>query len=277
VRGNLLGIDDFAYCDEETNTPFISITFGSRPDLDGDPGLLTFSDGTEYSGNPLTFQSGQTITFPYPASLTTPLTLTYAIFGETATAVVELPEECPPSATTTTSTVPASTTTSSTTTSTEPSTTTTSTTLPETFTFGAAGTVCVEEVPTIRITFQNLFPDLAGQTGTLTMRDANGNVISTQPLVYAPGTTVDILYPGTSVNADGSIADVPGWNLNDDGFWVQDPSDAYLREGVTLTYTVNPTAGPVLITYPPESSACANPDGPFPRGVVPPGVLPPTL
>ena len=73
----------------------ISITFGSRPDLDGDPGLLTFSDGTEYSGNPLTFQSGQTIVFPYPASLTTPLTLTYAIFGETATAVVNAPGGLP--------------------------------------------------------------------------------------------------------------------------------------------------------------------------------------
>ena len=95
VRGSLLGIDDFAYCDEETNTPQISITFGNRPDLDGDPGLLTFSDGTEYSGNPLTFQSGQTITFPYPASLTTPLTLTYSIFGETATAVVTLPRGLP--------------------------------------------------------------------------------------------------------------------------------------------------------------------------------------
>jgi hypothetical protein len=118
-------------------------------------------------------------------------------------------------------------------------------------------------VPTIRITFQNLFPSLAGQTGTLTMRDVNGNIVSTQPLVYQPGTTVDILYPGTDVNPDGSVANVPGWNLVD-GFWIPDPSDAFLREGVTLTYTVNPTAGPVPISYPPESSACANPPGPFP-------------
>jgi hypothetical protein len=119
-------------------------------------------------------------------------------------------------------------------------------------------------VPTIRITFQNLFPSLAGLTGTLTMTDVNGNPVSSQPLVYAPGQTVDILYPGTAVNPDGSIADVPGWLLNSDGFWVLDPSDAYLRDGIQLTYTVNPTAGPVLVTYPPESSACANPDGPFP-------------
>jgi len=140
----------------------------------------------------------------------------------------------------------------------------------------------VQEVPTIRINFLNQFPSLAGQTGTLTFTSAaTGAVVDVQSLVYQPGTTVDILYPGTSVNSDGSIADVPGWNLNSDGFWVQDPSDAFLRQGVFLTYTVNPTAGPVLVTYPPESSACANPNGPFPPGtpVITPGVpvlLPPT-
>jgi LPXTG-motif cell wall-anchored protein len=122
----------------------------------------------------------------------------------------------------------------------------------------------VTEVPTIRIVFQNQFPSLAGVTGTLTMRDINGNVVSTQPLVYQPGATVDILYPGTRVNADGSIADVPGWNLVG-GFWVRDPSDAFLREGINLTYTVNPTAT-AFVTYPPESANCANPDGPFPPG-----------
>jgi len=82
------------------------------------------------------------------------------------------------------------------------------------------------------------------------------------------------------VNPDGSVADVPGWILNSDGFWILDPSDEILRQGISLTYEVNPTAGPVLVTYPPESSACANPDGPFPPGtpVVPPGIviLPPT-
>ena len=145
--------------------------------------------------------------------------------------------------------------------------------------------MCREEVPTIVIEFQNLFPDLAGQTGTLTFRNINGIVVGSQPLVYQPGETVEILYPGTEVNADGSIADVPGWNLNSDGFWVVDPSDAILREGIFLTYELNPTAGPVLVTYPPESSECANPPGPFPPGTpvipppppgAPPVVLPPT-
>ena len=93
----------------------------------------------------------------------------------------------------------------------------TCTATPTTFQFGAATTICVAEVPTIVITFRNQFPDLAGQTGTLTMSDVNGNVVSTQPLVYQPGTTVNLLYPGTQVNPDGTIADLPGWNLTNAG------------------------------------------------------------
>lgn len=139
--------------------------------------------------------------------------------------------------------------------------------------------MCIREVPTIVITFSAPgFPSLAGEVGTLRMTDVNAITVSTQPLVYEPGATVHVLYPGTSVNADGSIADVPGWELNDDGFWVLDPSDAFLREGIFLIYTINPTAGPALVTYPPESSNCANPAGPFPPPpLVPvPGQLPPT-
>jgi len=164
-------------------------------------------------------------------------------------------------------TVTTSTTTTTTTLPDETTTTTTPLTVPPSppttvpFVFGAAATVCVAEVPTIRITFQNTFPELAGQTGTLTMSDVNGNVVSTQSLAYEPGTTVDLLYPGTSVNADGSIDDVPGWILTDDGLWIRDPSDEFLREGINLSYTVNPTAT-AFITYPPESSECANPENP---------------
>ena len=71
--------------------------------------------------------------------------------------------------------------------------------------------------------------------------------------------------------------DVPGWILTDDGFWIQDPSDALLREGIFLTYEVNPTAGPVLVTYPPESSECANPPGPFPPTTTTTTTAPPEL
>jgi hypothetical protein len=175
-------------------------------------------------------------------------------------------EQCTSTTTSTTST-----TTTTTTTTTLPGSTTTTTQPPAAvpFTFGAAATVCVAEVPTIRITFLNTFPELAGRTGTLTMSALNGGaVVSTQPLVYRPGTTVDILYPGTRVNPDGTIADVPGWNLNSSGLWVRDPSDAFLRDGIALSYTVNPTAT-ALVTYPPESANCSNPENP------PPGLTPP--
>jgi hypothetical protein len=158
----------------------------------------------------------------------------------------------------TTSTLPPTTTTLPPTTTTTPPTTTT--TLPGTFAFAGATTVCRAEVPTIVIDFATPgFPSLAGHVGTLTMSDVNGNVVSTQPLTYQPGAHVELLYPGTAVNPDGSIADVPGWILQPNGLWVLDPSDAFLREGILLTFTVNPTAE-ALVTYPPESSACANPE-----------------
>ena len=284
-----------AVCPPGATSPVIAISFPNRPDLDGNSGILDFSDGTSYGVLP--FESNITITIPYPASQQSPLTLTYRIQGETATATVEFPEDCnvttttvatttttlPPSTTTTTlppsttTTIPTGTTTTTeappqTTTTVPDTTTTTSTTGPpttppttpppdETFDFSGAATVCVAEVPTIVIAFGNTFPELAGVTGILTMSDVNGNVVSTQPLVYEPGTVVTLLYPGTAVNPDGSIDDVPGWILQDNGLWVRDPSDEFLREGILLSYTLNPTAE-AFITYPPESSACANPENP---------------
>jgi hypothetical protein len=133
--------------------------------------------------------------------------------------------------------------------------------------FRGAATVCRAEVPTIVINFGNL-TEFDGHVGTLTMAAVDGTVVSVQPLTYRANTSVDVLYPGTSVNPDGSIADVPGWILQPNGLWVLDPSDAFLRDGIVLTFTVNPTAT-ALVSYPPESSACANPENP--PGVVPPG------
>jgi len=287
--------------------PFISITFGARPDLNGQTGTLSFSTGGSV---PLTFVSGGTVNVAWPAGAGDIALLTYTLGTETATAgPLSFPEGCTAVTTTTgvttstgvtttsgptttgptttagsTTTQPGQTTTTApgatTTTIRGGTTTTTSTTLPpgQPFSFGAAATVCVAEVPTIRITFVTpaQFPSLVGQTGTLTMASvATGAVLSTQPLVYAPGTTVDLLYPGTRVNADGTIADVPGWNLNAAGFWVRDPADEFLRAGIQLTYVLNPTAT-ALVTYPPESSTCANPPGPFPPGQTPPPGTPRT-
>jgi hypothetical protein len=278
----LFAIEVEPLCPDGTE-PSIAITFGVRPDLHGQIGTLTFSTGGSIA---LEFRSGETVEIQYPDSAGTgPVTMTYTLGAESVTRSTTFPEACAPGTTTTVPTTntfvtPTTTTLPGVTTTTLPGATTT-TTLPagQPFSFGAAATVCVREVPTISITFVTpaQFPSLVGQTGTLTMRDVNGNLVSTQPLTYAPGTTVNLLYPGTRVNADGTIADVPGWNLNAAGFWVRDPSDAFLREGINLTYVLNPTAT-AFVTYPPESANCANPDGPFPPGVTPPppGTRPPT-
>ncbi len=263
----------------EVGGPAISITFGNRPDLDGQTGTLSFSTGSP--SVPIVFQSNTTVVIPWPAGDGNIALLTYTLGSETETAGPLLIDEgCERTTTTTTeattsTTAPPTTTTSpeTTTTSTGPTTSSTAvttttassttTTLPETFTLNGATTVCRSEVPTIVIDVGNTFPQLAGVTGTLTMSDVNGNVVSVQPLVYEPGAHYELLYPGTEVNPDGSIADVPGWILQDNGLWVRDPSDEFLREGIHLTFEVNPTAE-ADITYPPESSACANPPGPFP-------------
>jgi hypothetical protein len=253
--------------------PLIAITFGNRPDLDGQTGTLTFSTGGSV---PLTFQSNTTTEIPYPASAGTgPVTMTYTLGQESVTRTTTFPEACTEATTTTTSA-------STTTTSTSTTTTTTTPHLPPpnppqpAFTFGAAATVCIREVPTIEIVFQNTFPELAGHVGTLTMTALNGTVVSTQQLAYVPGTTVHLLYPGTAVNPDGTIDDVPGWILTDDGFWIRDPSDEFLRDGIVLSYSVNPTAT-ATVSYPPESSTCANPAGPFPPAEAPPTPLTPGL
>jgi len=129
-----------------------------------------------------------------------------------------------------------------------------------------ATSVCQVGVPKIRIDF-GTESQFNGRVGTLTMSDINGNVISVQPLTYQANTTAFILYPGTVVDANGEAIVVPGWTKNSDGFWVEDPTNTIWREGINLLYEVNPSAT-AFVTYPPESSGCATPTGPFPPGPV---------
>ena len=167
VINPILEVEPFAFCGPD-NLPLIEITFGTRPDLDGQTGVLSFSTGGSVF---LVFQSNTTTTIAYPDT-TQNVNLIYSLGPETETGSVIYPENCPPE-TTTTTTVVASTTTQPPTSTTGPTTTTsttipgsttsttsipgstTTTTLPaaQPFTFGAASTVCVAEVPTIRISF----------------------------------------------------------------------------------------------------------------------------
>ena len=257
--------------------PLIAITFGDRADLDGQTGTLSFSTGGSVS---LTYEVGATVEIPYPASAGTgPVTMTYTLGAESVTRSTTFPEACAPPTTSTTTTVPGGTTTI------PGDTTTTSTTIPGTTTTTQPGDSSPSE-PQHRSAWPRCRPSASSsrtaspnwpvRTGILTMADLDGNVVSTQALVYEPGTTVDLLYPGTTVNPDGSIADVPGWILNEDGLWVRDPSDDYLRDGIDLTYTVNPTAT-ARVTYPPESSACANPENTTTTTTTPPATTVPPV
>ena len=66
------------------------------------------------------------------------------------------------------------------------------------------------------------------------------------------------MYPGASVDAAGNPTDWPGWVFDGDE-WVPDPTDAYLRSGLTVRVDVNPTATG-QVSYPPATSACADPE-----------------
>ncbi|MGB0113431.1 MAG: LPXTG cell wall anchor domain-containing protein [Ilumatobacteraceae bacterium] len=44
-----------------------------------------------------------------------------------------------------------------------------------------------------------------------------------------------------------------------DGSWIPDPSDAILRDGLTIQVEVNPTAT-ATVSYPPATSACNGPE-----------------
>jgi len=111
----LFAIEVEPLCPDGT-VPEIEITFGNRPDLDGQTGTLTLSTG---GSMPLTFDANNTTTIPYPASAgTDPVTMTYVLGAESVTRSTTFPEACA-GGTTTTVVVPN--TNAATTTTTQPS------------------------------------------------------------------------------------------------------------------------------------------------------------
>lgn len=118
--------------------------------------------------------------------------------------------------------------------------------------------VCVADAPFIDVT---LLGDgvLNGQTATITFVDVNGISVATHQVVFDSGSTYRFIYPGASVDANGNPTDWPGWRFElSTGLWVPDGSDAHLREGLTVTVEVNPTATGE-VEYPAATETCANP------------------
>jgi hypothetical protein len=145
--------------------------------------------------------------------------------------------------------------------------TTTTTTLPENIDLGAASTECIRDAPYVVITFGNQ-PSLDGLTGSILFYAVTGELIGVHSFTYHPNETLTYIYPGAEVDDEGNAIDWPGWLLNSAGFWVPDLSDAFFRDGLTVVAEINPTAT-ANVTYPPQTSACANPSGPFPPPATP--------
>jgi hypothetical protein len=114
---------------------------------------------------------------------------------------------------------------------------------------------CVEDAPYIVYDIQPIGFEWPG-TATLTIFDVEGNQVE------APFEVTEksgrFLYPGAELDENGDPIDWPGWELNADGFWVRDPSDAILREGLDILVQVNPEAT-IEIRYPAETPECLDP------------------
>ena len=138
----------------------------------------------------------------------------------------------------------------------------------------AISPVCLRDAPYIDVTFGNQ-PQFNGFTATVTFIASNGEVVGTETATYQAGTTVRFVYPGAEVDAAGNPLDWPGWVFDGDE-WVVDPTDAFLRENLTVVVEVNPTASDT-VSYPPATPSCnANPPT-TPPTTPPAGGLPPTL
>ena len=85
--------------------------------------------------------------------------------------------------------------------------------------------------------------------------------------------------PEREVDAAGIATDWPGWKF-ENGQWVVDPSDAHLRDGLRVVVEVNPTSEGT-VSYPPATSACADPAQGAPddaaADLVPPTTVPPAV
>ena len=168
------------------------------------------------------------------------------------------------------------------------------TTLPDTLKIGSAASVCSRDVPLVQITFGDQ-PEFNGIVGTIEFISVDGSLHETHQVTYQAGETITLLYPGAKIDpVTGEATDWPGWLLNSDGFWVLDPSDAAYRDGIRVIATLPilgeagapaAVAGPgnarplprqvdqggtvvaeTTISYPPETSACNSPSGPFTPG-----------
>jgi LPXTG-motif cell wall-anchored protein len=132
--------------------------------------------------------------------------------------------------------------------------------------------VCVGDVPYLDYAITPIGFDSAGPA-ELTLVGRNGSIVDVRSNAPLSGR---FIYPGAAAGADGSALGWPGWKLVN-GEWQADSTDSYLRDGLSITVNVNPTATATTIGYPDATSECAGPgasaaptgSGQDPRGVLP--------
>ena len=109
--------------------------------------------------------------------------------------------------------------------------------------------VCQNDIPYIQYSIE--VSGTPNTTATITFYDKQGNQVARHENQPFSGK---LIYPGASTDP----ADWPGWKF-ENGQWVPDPSDAGLREGLTVKVEVNPTAT-AEVTYPPANAPCNGPE-----------------
>jgi LPXTG-motif cell wall-anchored protein len=116
---------------------------------------------------------------------------------------------------------------------------------------------CVRDAPFVSYSIRPIGFTPDPPSATLVIRAANGTLVDTREVSSLSGR---FIWPGASVDAAGNATDWPGWQRAADGVsWIPDPSDAFLRNGLTIGVTVNGSTATATVSYPPDSSVCAGP------------------
>jgi LPXTG-motif cell wall-anchored protein len=122
---------------------------------------------------------------------------------------------------------------------------------------------CIRDAPFVEYTIVPVGFTPVSSGATLVVSAANGTLVETLQVDNLSG---QFIWPGATVDAAGNATDWPGWKLADDGVsWIPDPSDAFVRDGLTIEVTVDSVTATATVGYVADTSVCANP----PDGIAP--------
>lgn len=115
---------------------------------------------------------------------------------------------------------------------------------------------CIRNVPYVKYTIVPVGFTSNGPA-TLTFSDINGNFVGQTTVTTLSG---QVVYPGAVAGPNGEGLDWPGWKIAADGVsWIPDPSDAILRDGLTIQVQVAGVTATAKVGYVAPGSGCADP------------------